>query len=118
MTKCETCMQSQSLQARQMHGCPWAPIAPERLAPYVQPWNGLGYAGDKPTACPGYTTNLPEVVEVARARLHWSKGQITAFCGGEQPTDALMIGVEILEGAIGEVITWSSTPRDKGGGGA
>lgn len=83
----------------------------------VRPWSGLGYRGDMPTVCPGYSTSLPEVIEIARARAHWAKGQLEAFCGGEPPTNDLMMGIEILDGAIASVLDWRSIPKDQGGGG-
>lgn len=96
--------------ARSQAGCGYAPTV-ER----IYPWAGLGYKGATPTVCPGYSTNLPEVIEVARARFHWTKGELSAFTHG-RATDALMIGIEILEGAVNECQAWCTTPRDKGGG--
>ncbi len=83
----------------------------------VSPWHGLGYKGDKPTTCPGYTCNLPETIEIARARLHWSKNAhaLESFCGG--PVSAgMLLGMEILEGASNELSNWQMTPSSKGGG--
>lgn len=117
MTKCDTCIAKRSPEQRQLLGCAYTPPPAGRLSSFVKPWQGLGYSGDEPSVCPGYTTQLPEVIEIARARLHWSKGSLAAFCPGEPPS-ALLIGIEILEGAVCELIDWKSTPKAQGGGGA
>lgn len=109
-------MQQVPLQNRQLAGCAYAPAPARELVPLVVPWSGLGYKGEAPTVCPGYSTSLPVVIEAARARLSWSKGSLEAFCGGEPPTDALIAAIEICEGAIGEVLDWKATPKDQGGG--
>ncbi len=113
--KCVTCMESLSEEQRQLAGCGYAPQPPERLRVFVEPWAGLGYTGPKPTVCPGYSTNLPEVIETARARLHWSKGELLSFTRGT-PSEALTTGIEFLEHAANEAHLWSITPRSKGGG--
>ena len=64
-----------------------------------------------PTVCPGYTTSLPEVIEGARARLHWSKGALTSFCNGNARESVLM-AIEILEGASNECQTWCLENRE------
>jgi hypothetical protein len=73
-------------------------------------WSPAGmdfdWKGD-PVACPGYTTNLPEVIEIARARVHAKEfGGLRDFCD-ETPSEALKQGVEILEGANNECQRWS-----------
>jgi len=110
-------MQKTPLLNRQLAGCPYAAAPAPALLPMVSPWCGLGYKGPKPTVCPGYTTQLPEVIEGARARLYWSKGELSAFCDGAPPTDALRYAIEIAESAIADVIEWRATPKDRGGGG-
>lgn len=94
---CSECMERCSVQDRQMAGCGYLPKPGPELLPYVRPWSGLGYAGDAPTQCPGYTTNLPEVQEVARAHLHWSKGALVPWLQGKDASEALLSGIEILE---------------------
>jgi hypothetical protein len=56
--------------------------------------------------CPGYSTNLPEVIEATRAWLHWDKGAIRAFTGKDPPTEGLIDAVEIVNGAIMESRAW------------
>lgn len=112
-SSCENCMQANGEQTRQTWGCAYAPPPPVALRPYVTVPAPL----DAPqgTTCPGYTTRLPEVIEVSRARLHWSKGAIMAFCRG-QPRFALLAGIEILEGATNDRDRWAmNNPVKKGG---
>lgn len=60
-----------------------------------------------PTACPVYSTTLPEVVEIFRAWLHWSKGSLRAFTGASgPPTDVLVECVELANGAAMEHQQW------------
>lgn len=108
-------MQELPLDRRQQLGCGYAPPPSPHLASIVRPWAGLGYRGPRPTTCPGYTTNLPEVVEIARAHRHWSKGSLEAFCGGPPP-EAVITGVEIFDAAMGELEAWRATPASQGGG--
>lgn len=107
-------MQRLTPNARQLSGCGYEPLLDLR-----SPWSGgslPNYRGPQTTVCPGFTVALPEVIEVARARLHWSKGQLTQFVHG-QAHDALLEGIECLEGAVNEFQFWSATPESKGGGG-
>jgi hypothetical protein len=106
-------MQVQPKLQRQLVGCGYEPPAAKHLP--IVAWAGLGYSGPRPTTCPGYTCNLPEVIEVARARIHWKNGAIAAFVGGH-PTDEMMIGIEVLEGSYNELERWCfENPVKKGG---
>lgn len=105
---CDKCMESNSQIERQGLGCGWEPAPLVQIG--VRPWVHPGYTDTLPTVCPGYTTKLPEVVEINRARLHWSKGSIREFCAGE-PTDNILRGIEILEGAVNEANCWR--PEEK-----
>lgn len=107
-------------QTRQLLGCGWAPIPPERLRPFVSVPTPLLYQplrddnGEPlPRECPGYVTRLPEVVEIARAKF-W-KDDLHSFCGGDLPTEALMLGIEVLQAAQNEFDSARMTPSDKGG---
>lgn len=114
---CSACMQTFSSSKRQALGCAY-----ERAVPWATPWTPVAmnasYRGTMPTVCPGYTTNLPEVVEAVRARVHWSKGSLTTFTKGEPPSDALIYAIEIVEGGFNEVQAWVAKPSKDGGGGA
>lgn len=92
-------------EVRQYMGCGYEP-----QAAYARPWMHRGYTDETPTTCPGYTTKLPEVIEINRARLHWKQGELRDHCGGE-PTEQIYRGIEILEGAANETMCWR--PEDK-----
>jgi hypothetical protein len=115
-SKCETCMDRTPSDERQIQGCGYLPPLDESLRSVARIPSVLGSNVD-PTVCPGYSTRLPEVIEVARARLHWSKGSLREFVGGN-PTDALVMGIEFLEGANNECEGWAMRKenREKGGG--
>lgn len=100
-------MKSLSEEQRQLAGCGFAPPPRDALLPFVAPWSGLGYSGAKPTVCPGYSTSLPETIEIARGRLHWSKGGPAAIGVADWASSPLTIGIEILEGACNEAERWS-----------
>jgi len=84
--------------------------------PFIRVPSPPGYSGrlrvvdgtptDDPTVCPGYLTSLPEVIEVARGRLHWSKAGPAAIGVADWQHDPLAIGIEILEGAVNECQAW------------
>jgi hypothetical protein len=78
---------------------PWSPLA---LNPA---WKGIDGKGEPPTVCPGYTTTLPDVVEVARGRVHWQKNSLRDFCGGA-PNEQMLALIELLEGETNEVDRW------------
>lgn len=107
-------MQERSQHSRQLIGCGFEPPPPRRFAKHVTTWFGLGYRGDVPTVCPGYSTKLPEVIEIARARLHWSKGNLPVFA--DDPLHPVAIGIEILESSSNECQHWMMTPESEGGG--
>lgn len=109
-------MQSNSREHRQSLGCGYEPAPDPALIP-VLPWTHSGAKGDVPTVCVGYTTNLPQVIEVLFARIHWSKGSIAAFTQ-DPVSEQMAYGIAVMEGQANCVDRWLSTPSEKGGGGA
>jgi hypothetical protein len=91
-------------EQRQLSGCGYLPQPDERVRAYVNLSAPLGCKAEV-TMCPGYSTGLPEVIEASRGRLHWSKGNLREFTAG-QPTESLMIAIEIIEGASNEMQSW------------
>ena len=70
-------MEANTEQTRQLLGCGWLPLPAENLLRFRRVPRPAGYTGvtrkldngsvtDDPETCPGYTTALPEVIEVAR----------------------------------------------------
>lgn len=115
------------VQTRQGMGCAYEAPLPGAL-PWTPPDGPAGYdLGEPteahprgvraPTVCPGWTTRLPQIVEVTLARAHWDKGQLALFCGDDGVNDELLNAILILEGASNAVEHWLRTPADKGGGG-
>jgi hypothetical protein len=96
---CDECRASLPEETRQSYRCPYAPIAPERLLPFVRPPAPAGYA-EELADCPGYTTSLPETIEGARAWRHWEKADVRAFTGGGWPTKALTYAIETFDAAV------------------
>lgn len=109
-------MRTTTQQDRQLAACGREPPpANPRLLPMVQAWSPQSYSGPPPATCPGYTCNLPEVIEIARARLHWSKGALDTFVGDPVP-DEMLLGIEVLEGAQNEADAWAmANPVKKAG---
>lgn len=52
--------------------------------------------GEDPPICPGYLISMPQVVECARAKLHWDKGQLRDRYEGLELTGLLLDSIEIL----------------------
>lgn len=119
---CKTCLhgdpkspeqimqQPMSLLNRQLMGCGYAPPPPAPIK--AEPSVACGYNGPDLTVCPGYSTSLPEVIEVAKAHAHWSKGALRVDDVESPMANALLI----LEGANNILTRWLSTPKDKDGG--
>lgn len=111
---CDKCMKATSKEQRQDLGCAFEPLI-EISHPWSPPGGKHGFQHASPTVCPGYTTSLPEVREAARAYSHWTKGQLADFCGG-QPSDAMLMAVEILDYDVNCNQHWLLTPENEGGG--
>jgi hypothetical protein len=80
------------------------------------PSSSKGYKGPASTVCAGYVCKLPEAIEIMRARTHWEKGQLEAFCGG-MPEEQVLVGIEILDNQYHAMQRWLNTPESEGGGG-
>lgn len=107
-------MRDMSAEKRQGIACGYEPRVPHGMpaspAAMNSAWTGPRSDDGKyhlPTVCPGYTTSLPAVQEIALARMHWGKGGLRDFCVG-QPSDHMLRGIEILEGADREREAWVS----------
>jgi len=81
----------------------------------ARPWQAPIEAGvDEWSVCPGYTTSLPETIDVARAWLHWSKGELVAFCDG-RACPSLVSGIEIMAGTMSSFEGYSMRESAKRG---
>lgn len=85
---------------RQQFGCPLTAANPTIVA---TPWRpAAGYSGPVPTACPGYTTQLPEVIEAARAWSYWQKGELSHLTGGKPASEELLDRLDQIDHAVSE----------------
>lgn len=107
LNDCDACMKSCPRHTRQLLGCGY-----ETPVEGVIAWTGEGYDGPAPSTCIGYTRKLPEVIEVARARRHWDKGELRSFTEGEQPSRALVMAIEIMDSAANEVTAHYMAKKD------
>lgn len=101
LSDCKLCMEDNPEEIRRMMGCGFIPDAP---APSTKP-NGCEL---EVSVCVGYTTKLPEVAEVTRARMWWDKAQLREWCDGEEPTAPLRACIEELEIQYGAVQSFKS----------
>lgn len=108
LADCGKCKQMTTTVIRQSMGCGYEPAHPG-IEP--RPWSHAGFSGEQPKACPGFTTKLPEVIEIARVRMHAKNGMARDFLGGDA-TENVLRGIEILEGSDGEASCWR--PKDSG----
>jgi hypothetical protein len=117
LSDCEKCMEQFDTTTRRYMGCGWEqpidgarPWSPENLN---ADWKAPTGKVHLPVICVGYTSKLPEVIEIARARVHAKEfGGLSNFCD-ERPTEHLRIGIEILEGASNETQNWSMSNPEK-----
>jgi len=112
LSDCEKCMQANPKIQRQQMGCGYESAID---ADFVWMPEGMRLRpGETMKHCAGYTCRLPEVIEIARARVHWDKGSIESFCDG-RPTDAMLLGIEVLDASANELQGALMTPRSEGG---
>jgi hypothetical protein len=110
-------MKTSTKQTRQALGCGYE-VANPKLPP--QPWSPASMSSKwsgKTETCHVYTTALPIVLDVIRARVHWEKNAaaFSAYCEGDA-TEQMLAAVEILDGAVNELNAWAMTSSDDGGG--
>jgi hypothetical protein len=118
LTDCETCTKMTNRAQRQSMGCGYEPPSALSAQPWQPPGGTHGYNGPTIVHCAGYTTNLPEVDEAARARFHWDKGALGLVLAGEPLNENLQLAIEMLESASNRMQHWRMTPVMEGGGGS
>lgn len=104
ISNCDTCKASQPVSVRASIGCGYEREVERSIA-----WSHRS-GKCAPATCAGYLVRLPEVIEAARARLHWSKGSLRDFCAS-QPSENILLAVEIVESAAGEVESYVMSER-------
>lgn len=113
ISDCDKCKAMMGKEQRQSIGCGYEPPI-ERAQTWSPPMGAKAYNGPAPTVCPGYTTSLPEVIETAVARVHWSNGN---FDARDEQIEDLLNCIIVLDGAYKSVERWLMTPSSEGGGG-
>jgi hypothetical protein len=80
---CEECKRTVNVETRQAMGCGWErPVADAR--PWIpESWAERNGPGWSLTVCPGYTTELPCVLEIVAAHAQWKHGTLTEYLDGE-----------------------------------
>ena len=119
---CTECKAGATTQIRQSWRCPYLTPSPPDLERYTHAPcpDGASPPPDHeqgtpwPTVCPGYSTSLPETIEVARAWGWAERGDLRAFTQ-EQPTEALVDAIELFGDHVDRLKTKLMTPRSKGG---
>lgn len=104
-------MKRLNVTTRRALRCGWEPRLPNDGG---RAWWPGEASGPKPETCPGYTTDLPEVIIVARAYLHWDKGQLQLR--DPDPPPEIMDGIEVISSAVMAVQT-EMMRRKRGGHG-
>lgn len=110
---CGDCKANNTAETRQMWRCPYEPDSPAAKQPFVRAPRPEGSTVE-PTVCPGYTTSLPETIEVARAWGWAERGCLRDFTRDE-PTEALVDAVELFGGHVEAFKNKLMTARSKGG---
>jgi hypothetical protein len=52
------------------------------------------------TTCPGFVCNLPDVIDVATAYMHWDKGDVRLATSGREPCRPLSDGLIVLAQSV------------------
>jgi hypothetical protein len=91
LLNCMTCRKNNDPNLRRAMGCGWLPPS---ATPAGFVWSGPGGHLDLAT-CPGYTTRLPDVLDVAGA-YWWADRGALAERVGRRPPAALVRGIDAL----------------------
>ena len=111
---CSTCQNGnpamnltpQSTAVRRLQACGFLPRDPKVTRVFGVP-AGVDF---EVTACPGYTTSLPEVRETVRYRPSWLKGYMPQHAGADIP-EAAYDAQNVLDGAVVTKQNWDTTER-------
>ena len=106
---CTTCEKDLPAKVRARWNCGLLSIR-KRVGPgFPSP---PSFGGDT-EICPGYLIAMPQVIEVARARVHWQHGLLKERYEGEELTGLVLDGLELLEGYVSEMELQADSERNK-----
>jgi len=91
-------------------GCGYLPPAERADRPL---WGGIHDL--ELTVCAGYSTALPEVIDIAATFMHWENGALSTACGGDMPPQTLVDGLVLYKAAINDR-EWKEHEKNKAGG--
>jgi hypothetical protein len=90
--QCEPCMKHNEPELRRALGCGWLPPLEDAVV-----WSGPGHL--ELTTCPGYTTQLPDVVDVAQV-YWWAEHGSLRDRLTRKPSRTLIRGIDALRSAV------------------
>lgn len=105
---CTTCLDELDPATRAAMACAY-----EEPAEGARAWQHEGDDGDKFSVCPVHTAALPDVIDVARAYVHWKEGSLRERMGGLEPPPALLDGLELLSTSVADWTSWRTRPKEK-----
>jgi hypothetical protein len=108
--RCSDCRDSVSEAMRRDMGCGWLATSWEG-DPAPSRWVHSSGASPRCVTCPGFTTALPEVLEVLDLFSHWETGQIEFALGGETASSMLPRALALAKRACGALMA-SKTKRE------
>lgn len=94
---CDHCMKHNDYEIRRRMACGYIP-ADEHLR--GMKWQPDPDSGIELTVCAGYSTSLPDVIDVARAYHHWKAGALRDVTGDQPPCPALLDCLTLLESTV------------------
>jgi len=117
---CSMCRDRVSAPMRQAMGCAFLdPIRDDRgeLSVPHAIWKHEGDKSAGQTICPGYTTNLPDVIDIARAHQHWTKGELGTVLGGADGLPPVLAdGIGQIDESVQRLDGWRMSASNKKGG--
>lgn len=84
---------------RRLWSCGWIPEQ-ERSGEAPVP---SSYPGERPSICPGYLLEMPEVTEACRAHGWRKDGALREFYDGRPITERCKLALDVIGGAFREV---------------
>ena len=100
-------MTNNDIEMRRSFGCGYLPPTERAEVPL---WGGVHDL--ELTVCAGYSTSLPEVIDIAATFMHWENGALSTACGGDVPPQTLVDGLTLYKAAINDR-EWKDHERRK-----
>lgn len=113
---CDRCEQSEPERRRVQMGCGWLPREDRPADEHPRAaWPFGPERSETCDTCPGYTTQLPDVIDIARRVFpHWQKGQAAIRFAGNDLPPAVVDGIEVLSASVERFSAWRTEQASKG----